>query len=210
MTKEALNKQDAAFSRRIARRDESVVTEIQLAYAGSLRRWLEGFRGPHLDDHDIDDVVAQATDEVWTKFDPARGSTVRAFFFGVAKRRFQDRLRRNSRRRRAELEAARIVDATAENEPMPEQVLADRESNARLSRMVEHAVDHLTDRQRKAFNRRFAVGGGNHWAKRLEEETGTPSKQWRKASAEGLSKIREYLIDHGVQYSREEGRYEVA
>ena len=213
MAKEALNKQDAAFARRIARRDESVVRKLERAYATPLRQHLARSRGTFLDGHDIDDIVAQALDAVWNTFHRNRGSSVRWFFFHVAKRRLQDRLRRNSSRRNAELEAARIADVEARNESTPDEVLADQdncETDARINGMLEDAVDRLTERQRKALNRRFIAGGGPHWAKRLEEETGTPAKQWRKASDEARSIVRAYLVDHGVRYSREGGRYEVA
>ena len=76
--------------------------------------------------------------------------------------------------------------------------------------MIDEAVAKLTDRQRTAFKRRFGAGGGKHWARCLETETGTPAKRWRKASDEAISKVRAYLIEHGVHYSHEEGCYEVA
>lgn len=210
MTRDDRNKLDGGFAERIARHDESVVADIQQAYGESLRKKIESFRGPRLNEHDIDDVIAQAVNETWTSYVVDRGLTVRAFLFRVAKRRTQDRLRRNYRRQTAELEAAKISAITLEGQPAADELFSQRESYVAVIQLVDAALDTLTDRQRTAFKRRFAAGDRSGWAKLLEQETGIPAKQWRKASDDALKKVRAYLNSHGVRFSRQEGHYEVA
>lgn len=181
MTKEALDKQDGLFAKRLARRDESVIKAIEGAYAAQLRQLLARSRGPALDEHDIDDIVARTLEDTWNGFDQKQGASVRAFFFHVAKRRLQDRLRRNSRRRQFESRGPRVAHAEVRTEPPADAVIIDREihgTHGRIIGMIGEAVAKLTERQRTAFKRRFAAGGGKHWAQRLETETGTPAKRW--------------------------------
>jgi DNA-directed RNA polymerase specialized sigma24 family protein len=214
MTTEAFEKLDAAFAARIAARDRNVVAEIERAYADPLRRQLCRFRGPALNDHDIEDVLSQTIEETWNSFTPTHGTSLRSFYFHVGKRRLQDRLRANLRRlNRLDRHGPAILRLMQETSPAADQAAMDREvhsTNGQIVRLIERAVTNLTKRQHLAFNRRFATGGGAHWAKQLEQETGIPAKQWRKASDEARTNIRTYLIRHGVRYSEEGGCYEVA
>lgn len=210
---EALHNQDAAFAKQLALRDESVLRDIERAYAAPLRQLLRRHVGALLDEHDVDDILAQTLEYMWRGFDSKKGSSVRSFFFHVGKRRLQDRLRRNSRRRSADLYGLKLVDGKTQIEPPADEALirrATRETHGRIMAIIGEAAAELTNRQRTAFKRRFGAGGGEYWAKQLEAETGTPAKQWRKASDEARSKVRAYLIENGVHYSEEGGHYEVA
>jgi DNA-directed RNA polymerase specialized sigma24 family protein len=215
---EALTRRDAEIASRIARLDESVLRDIQDAYERSLRRLLERSLGSALNDHDVDDILSQTLSQTWKGYGENRGGSVRHFYFSVGKRRLQDHLKRNLRRqRREEAAAAQIIAARDRMSPPGDECILSEEVQATAAgtakavlTLVDDAVGTLTARQRRAFLCRFGAAGGDKWAKHLETETGVPAKQWRKASDEARVKVREHLIKHGVHYSREGGRYEVA
>lgn len=215
--KDVLKRLDADFAIRIARRDESVLRDIQSAYERSLRRLLDCRLGPALNTHDIDDILSKTLLQVWTGYKEAHGMSVRGFYFSVGKRRLQDRLRMNLRRIRRDEKAMPDILAQARvRDPFPECVI-DEElattaggSARAIGLLIDEAVRALNARQKRAFLRRFGAVGSNKWAKELETETGVPAKQWRKASDEARAKVRNFLADHGVRFSKEGGRYEVA
>lgn len=141
-----------------------------------------------------------------------------AFTSPFGKRRLKDRLKQNLRRQQREGTAALRITETrgGAGAPADEYILnpddiATATGAARaILKLVDDAVATLTARQRRAFLCRFGAAGGSKWAKDLETETGTPAQQWRKASDQARVKVRDHLVTHGVYYSNEGGRYEVA
>ena len=213
-SKEVLIKQDQDFARRLARRHEGVLHDVDRAYSGPLRRLLRRHLGPALNDHDIDEIVARALAETWHGFKAYSGRSVRSFYFQVGKCRLQDHLRKALRRREAiDEQLPKLASGPEKSEPPPDQALIEQETKltqSRIMKLIDEAVVLLTDRQRRAFERRFASGGGRAWAKHLEAETGVPAKRWRKASDEARQHVANYLDRRGVHFSKEGGRYEVA
>lgn len=210
-----LTRQDAEFSERLARRDKSVLGCIDRCYSRALRHLLRRLRGPLLSDEDIDEVLEKAILETWRGYRRETGAPVRWFYFRVGKRRVQDHLRRAGRLRQQMLDAAPKLAVRSDegnvDAPGTVEIAEERAIDLKLRRLLDKAVEEsLTDRQRLAFNRRFAAGGGEHWAKQLEHETEIPAQSWRKASDEAKANVAAYLQQKGVEYSREGGRYVVA
>jgi hypothetical protein len=213
-TQEELTARDAGFAERLARKDRAVLGEIDRAYARPLQDLLRRFLGRALNDHDVDDILSQTLDETWKGFRIDLGASVRRFYFNVGKRRLQDRLRHNLRRlQAAQKHHPALLRAKVTIEPPSDHAAIEREYGQvqpRIMGMIKEALSKLTSRQQTAFRRRFACADGEHWAKRLAAETKISAKQWRKASDEARLHVRNYLIQHGVRFSREGGRYEVA
>lgn len=212
--RDVLTAQDEELAEQLRQKDEAVLTKIDRAYSGKLRQLLRRHRGPALDEDGIDEIVFQSLHETWKDFRAGAGSSVRAFYFRVAKSRLQDRLRRFLRQQElAEVHHPKLATPDVSQEPSPEDRAIVREAqefHKPIMALIDKALQTRSPRQRTAFLRRFASGGGSNWAQELEKETGVPAKQWRKASDQAKNHVEAYLIEKGVRYSQEGGRYEVA
>ncbi len=212
--RDVLERRDKGFANRLAKRDESVLAEIDRAYSSNLRQLLRRNRGSALNNYDIDGIVYQSLYETWNRYRKGEGSTVRGFYFRVAKCRLQDRLRQIHREQRVTTEhLPALAIQENRNDFDPAHRLLTRETNqayGRIMILISNALAELTDRQRTAFKKRFAPGRASNWAQQLEGETKITAKQWRKASHQAKEHIKKYLIRHGVHYSQEGGCYEVA
>jgi hypothetical protein len=79
----------------------------------------------------------------------------------------------------------------------------------RVLDLVEECLASLSEKQQKAFDRRF-YSNDTRWAKKLEMETGVKARTWSKSAVDAKNKVEAFLIDNGVRYNDEEGYYEVA
>jgi DNA-directed RNA polymerase specialized sigma24 family protein len=91
--KEALRKRDAVFAERLSSRDPTVLVEIDATHSGYLRRLLMRYRGPCLNNEDIDDIVQVALLQTWKDYKQMDRS-VRSFYFAAGKCRLIDHLRK--------------------------------------------------------------------------------------------------------------------
>jgi DNA-directed RNA polymerase specialized sigma24 family protein len=212
MDAHAIKQRDISFAARLKQRDESVLGEIDLAYAAPLRRLLARWRGQDFGNGDIEEILDDVLWDVWLKFDSKKAS-VRTYYFRAGHSQLLDRLKRNSRYR-ALLGVARnrAGPADSQDNELPDVRLLRVERsrvNSEIMALVAQAVELLTTRRKLAFDRRFASGDNHYWAKGLAAEKGGTPQSWRKASDEARKQVGSYLLEHGVQYSEKGGRYEV-
>jgi DNA-directed RNA polymerase specialized sigma24 family protein len=213
MDADAIKQRDERFAARLKQRDESVLVEIDQAFAPCLRKLLRRARGKWFGDADVDEILELVLTTVWEKYDATRNASVRTFYFRVARARLSDRLQKNSRYRDA-LNAIRVckrpTDYQDDELPDVELLRLERSSiDGGIEALIGKAVNLLTSRQRLAFNRRFMTGDSSSWAKDLAREEGKTSQYWRKASDEARQNVCKFLTDNGVQYSAEGGHYEI-
>lgn len=210
---DALKQRDERFAQRLAKRERSVLFEIDQAYAPALRHLLCRFRGKWLNDEDIADILQLALLAVWTDYKQEGGASVRGFYFNVGRKRLLDGLKRASRREElyAKLSSAAAARASDESTPLALNEMIDvQKTLAQIMPLIHEAVLHLTSRQQTAFRRRFLSNADDGWAKKLESETGIAAQRWRKASDEARKKVAKFLKQKDVRYSEEGGHYEFA
>lgn len=207
---ESLRERDRRFAEKIHARDDSVIAELDAAYAGRIHQLLRS----RLQPADIDVVFQESLLAVWKDFRIDGGNTVTGLLFQVTKRKATDFLRQLYRdKHRLERVGLTKRDSDFENRDTPakqleadEQKILDRELLAK----IEDACDELTNkRQQIAFRRRFLAGCNTNWAKELESETQIPAKTWRKTSDDAKRKILKMLAENGTVF-REGERHEVA
>ncbi len=198
---------DAALGRRIASGDTSVVRDIAKVYAGPLRKRLRRDLSD-FDDDDIESVIHDSLFDVFRKYDPARGASVRTFLFMVARGHAGRRLRV----RRVETRFGRISsldalpEACAAAVPAPDQALLDEE----LWEAVDEACrDKMTDRERLAFRARFGPKVAMGWAEQLAKAHGGTAQSWRKASDDAKQKLRLHLESKGYGFAARGGNDEL-
>lgn len=201
---------DADFAKRVGNKDPTVLAEIDLAYSDTLRRRLRRFRGPFLNEQDIEDIVQAVLLDLLETFKESDGVPVRVCYFRRGKALCQDHLRRAYRRElREQIRASRTPDVTGPDVD-PLQALIDLETKTFrrfIGPLIDAALLLLSDRQRKAYDHRFGKGG-TQWARDLAKTAGNTPEYWRKASDEAVKSIGRYLKAHGVR--EKGGRYEVA
>jgi DNA-directed RNA polymerase specialized sigma24 family protein len=213
MDANALKKRDEIFAKRLARQDESVLREIDRAYAPGLRRLLRKARGDGLNDDDIEEILADTLLDVWLKYGPRCGAAVRTYYFISGKANLIDRLRTNDRYRCALEKVRSTIGSASDSVGNVSDVVFDRieRSNiaAQIKLLIDESLGMLTPRQRLAFTHRFKSGNSDSWAKDLAVDQGRSPQYWRKASDEARLKVRDFLTQSGVTYSSKGGQYEI-
>lgn len=190
------------FAMKIHARDETVIAELDRAYAGRIYGLLRGKLQPV----DIDSVIQDSLLQVWENFRLDGGNTVAGLLFHIAKKRAIDVIRAQQRQK-ALIEDAKLTKKQSdfEDAQTPASHLEDKEKSEqdeRLLSRISDACDCLrSDRQKIAFRRRFLNGDPTRWAKRLEAETGIPAKALRKASDDAKKQILKKLAESGIVFN---------
>jgi len=201
---EPIDTQDQRFARRLKDRDHSVLVEIQQAYEEQIL----GLLTRRLQSQDAATAFNEALLNLWHKYAPERGATVRGFLSGVARRRMIDLIRARTREKKKVNAILQSAEAEELVHPgQPEDAILSREEQAEVSEKlqeVEKACEKLTPLQKQAFKRRFLEKTGTNWAKELEEETEISAKAWRKHSASALKRVRKLVADSSAKGVRNE------
>src|SRR5262249_31529556 len=153
-------KRDDGFAERLKQRDESVLFDIDRAYASPLRRLLTRATGRCFDNADVEDILDLALAAVWMDYDPDSSASVRTFYFNVARLRLLDRFKTNGRY----LNLLQRVKSRKTHADVEDRVTPDveffrverRVLNAEIKALIDRAMSSLTARQRLACMRRFA------------------------------------------------------
>lgn len=208
--------QDRDFARRLAVKDPRVLFDIDAAYSRHLRGRLMKHCGSGFTEDDVKSIVQDSLQVVWQRFDPNRGASVRAFYFGVAGRKRLARLKEIGREVFRAENGCELAELAICESRGPDQRVTDAESAREeielapaLRLLLDRAFKLLTPRQRRAFEY-YCQQPGYGWAKSLAKELGGTPRAWRKAKREATMKIAPFLELHGVRFSREEGRFELA
>jgi len=207
---ESSRERDRHFAEKIHARDESVIAELDAAYAGRIHRLLRS----RLQPADIDVVIQSSLLAIWKDFRIDGGNTVAGLLFQVAKRKAVDVLRQLYRdKHRLERVGLTKRDSDFEDRDTPAKQLEaeeQKQSDRDLLSRIEEACDELSSkRQQTAFRRRFLTECNTNWAKELESETQIPAKTWRKTSDDAKKKVLKVLAENGTVF-REGERHEVA
>lgn len=210
---EASHHRDDDFATRIAKRDKTVLAEIDRAYAPSVFGKNQSKIGPRFSREDLNEVVQDALLDVWQKYDAELGKmTLRAYFFDRAKFRTLDRLRKNYRSLQHKTVVQLVKEEHCSNEFKPSRRLEAKEvtiKECEVLDLVDALVEKLTVRQRTAFEHRFYTNDPR-WAQTLEATTGISARKWSKAAVDAKKKVEKALVSKGVRYNEEDGHYEVA
>lgn len=179
---------DASLCARLARRDESALSELYDRLAGRVY----GLAVSILRDAgEAEEVVADAFLQVWRgagSFDPARGS-LDAWLIMIARSRALDRRRARARRRDIREGAEREIASFTLSDPPPdpeERAI----STTDMARRVRPALRDLPDAQRQVIE--LAYLGGltqSEIAARLEVPLGTVKTRMRT----GMQELRDAL-----------------
>ncbi len=161
---------DQTLGDRLLNADGSVLADILASYgpkvAGQLRKTFTP-----LDDHDIDDILQAALICLWRnapRYNASR-SSVRAYFYTIARSKAIDLLRRRSTYDDLKQKVRRVRPVT-NPPPAPDESLINRCRVAVLRRVL----NDLSGIDRVII---LASTDGGHWAKDLERRLGIPAQK---------------------------------
>lgn len=183
---------------RLAAGDSTPLEELDRQLSPALRKLCEQNCGPALSPDEVDEILGKTlADLAALKIAPTNPSA-RVAYFRRGRCNLKDRLRYNlaqkrDARRRVAISNSEVSDGqySMADPRTPVDQLIDAESTRRARVTLERALISLSENQRRAVLARFRID--ENWSIWLEQTTGKPAKYWRKASDDGLKKLRACL-----------------
>jgi RNA polymerase sigma factor (sigma-70 family) len=166
--------------------EEGMVALLQ-AHGGRARNYVRKRYATVLDEHQIEDALADAAFRLVDTYDPAKGKPLGGWLLFLADRQAIDILRREQRHHRQRVEWA-DGDLVRGSES-PTQELLDSEFAARVRHIM---ATHLSDLERKVMTADIDEGGAVN-AKQLAERLGTDPRSIYTARLRARRKLAKHL-----------------